>query len=207
VAAPIHAADDGDTTTLAPTLEAAARDLDAVGRAPSAAAPCVVAADKGYHSRERLKALADGVWKTRIAEPEPARGDLRWHGDEAAQRAVYANRARLKSGIGREIMRRRGEMVERSFAHVLDRGGMRRAWLRGRQNVHKRYWIHVAGFNRGVLMRALHGRGTPSEAADARAAFIFVLRTDALVVFGLIAVIDAEPAALVVAIALAPTAN
>jgi hypothetical protein len=36
-------------------------------------------------------------------------------------------------------MRRRGEMVERSFAHVLDRGGMRRAWLRGRQNVHKRY--------------------------------------------------------------------
>ena len=84
---------------------------------------------------------------------------------------------------------------------------MRRAWLRGRQNVHKRYWIHVAGFNRGVLMRALHGRGTPSEAADARAAFIFVLRTDALVVFGLIAVIDAEPAALVVAIALAPTAT
>jgi len=73
VAAPIHAADDGDTTTLAPTLEAAARDLDAVGRAPSEAEPCVVAADKGYHSRERLKALADGVWKTRIAEPEPAK--------------------------------------------------------------------------------------------------------------------------------------
>ena len=36
-------------------------------------------------------------------------------------------------------MRRRGEMVERSFAHVLDRGGMRRALLRGRENVHKRY--------------------------------------------------------------------
>ncbi len=73
------------------------------------------------------------MWKTRIAEPEPARGYLRWHGDEAAQRAVYANRARLKSGIGRETMRRRGELVERSFAHVLDRGGMRRAWLRGRR--------------------------------------------------------------------------
>ena len=35
-------------------------------------------------------------------------------------------------------MRKRSEMVERSFAHVLDRGGMRRAWLRGRENVHKR---------------------------------------------------------------------
>ena len=30
-------------------------------------------ADKGYHSREQLKALEGGVWKTRIAEPEPSR--------------------------------------------------------------------------------------------------------------------------------------
>ena len=109
-------------------------------------------ADKGYHAREHLKALEGGVWKTRIAEPEPARGYLRWHGDEAARRAVYANRARLKSGVGRETMRRRGELVERSFAHILDRGGMRRAWLRGRENIHKRYLIHVAGFNLGVLI-------------------------------------------------------
>jgi len=35
------------------------------------------------------------------------------------------------------------------------RGGMRRAWLRGRQNVHKRYLIHVAGFNLSILMRAM----------------------------------------------------
>ncbi len=123
--------------------------LIAVGLAPSQEAPCDVATDKGYHSREQLKALADGVWKTRIAEPEPAKGYLRWHGDETARRAVYANRARLKSGIGRETMRRRGELVERSFVHILDRGGMRRAWLRGRENVHKRYLIHVAGFNLG----------------------------------------------------------
>ena len=67
--------------------------------------------------------------------------------------------------------------------------------------------VHVAGFNLGVLMRALHGQGTPRAAADARAALIFVLRTDALLVFGLIAVIDAEPAAVVVTLALAPTAN
>jgi hypothetical protein len=32
------------------------------------------------------------------------------------------------------------------FAHVLDRGGMRRAFLRGRENVHRRCLIHVAGF-------------------------------------------------------------
>ena len=140
VAAPIHPADEGDTTTLSPTLDAAARNLDAVGLAPSEDAPCVVVADKGYHAREQLKALEDGVWKTRIAEPEPAKGYLRWHGDEAARKAVYANRVRLRSDIGRETMRRRGELVERSFAHILDRRSMRRASLRGRENLHKILW-------------------------------------------------------------------
>src|SRR5580693_1909509 len=201
VAAPIHPADEGDATTLSPTLEAAARNLDTVGLAPSEEEPCVPVADKGYHAREQLKALDGGMWKTRIAEPEPARGYLRWHGDEAARRAVYANRARLKSTIGRETMRRRGELVERAFAHILDRGGMRRAWLRGRENIHKRYLIHVAGFNLGLLMRALYGKGTPKEAAEARNAIVLVLRTDTAMTFALIAVIDGEPAALVIAIA------
>ena len=206
VAAPIHPADQGDTKTLSPTLEVAARNLGEVELAPIEDEPCVLVADKGYHARESLKALEGGVWKTRIAEPEPANGYLRWHGDEAARRAVYANRARLKSGIGRETMRRRGELVERSFAHVLDRGGMRRAWLRGRENIHKRYLIHVAGFNLGVLMRALYGQGTPREAAEAAMAFIFVLRTDAAIAFGLIAFIEGEFVALVV-IAAPPTSS
>ena len=91
-------------------LDTAARNLDEVGLAPSEDAPCVVVADKGYHAREQLKALEGGVWKTRIAEPEPAKGYLRWHGDEAARKAVYANRVRLRSDIGRETMRRRGEL-------------------------------------------------------------------------------------------------
>ena len=130
VVALIHPADKGGTTTQSPTLEVAARNLDAVGLAPSEDEPRVLVAHKGYHGRENLKAFDGGVWKTRIAEPEPADGYLRWHGDEAARKAVYANRARLKSRIGRETMRRRGELVERSFGHILDRGGMRRAWLR-----------------------------------------------------------------------------
>ncbi len=93
VAAPIHPADQGDTTTLSPTLEVAERNLGEIGLAPSEEEPCAAAADKGYHSRKQLKALEGGVWKTRIAEPEPAKGYLRWHGDTAARKAVYANRA------------------------------------------------------------------------------------------------------------------
>lgn len=205
VAAPIHPADEGDTTTLPGTLETAARNLAAVGLAPTPEAPCAVVGDKGYHSREGLKELDGGVWKTRIAEPQPARGYLRWHGDEAARHAVYANRARLKSGVGRDAMRKRGERVERSFAHVLDRGGMRRAWLRGRENVHKRYLIHVAGFNLGILMRALFGCGTPREAASASSAFLFALQTD--VGFTLVAVAPIEGTAAVLIITVTTEMN
>jgi len=67
-------------------------------------------------------------------------------------------------------------MVERSFAHVLERGGTRRTWLRGRENVHKRYLVHIAGYNLGVSMRALFGVGTPREAAAARNPFVFVIQ-------------------------------
>ncbi|MGO9420664.1 hypothetical protein, partial [Roseiarcus sp.] len=66
--------------------------------------------------------------------------------------------------------------------------------------------IHVAGFNLGVLMRALHGQGTPREAAEAAYAFIFALRTENALVFGLIALVDRQFAALVL-IAPAPPSN
>ena len=58
-------------------------------------------------------------------------------------------------------MRRRGELIERSFAHVLDTGGMRRTHLRFHYNIAKRMLIHVAGFNLGLLMRKRFGIGTP----------------------------------------------
>jgi transposase len=103
-------------------------------------------------------------------------------------------------------MRRRGELVKRSFAHILDRGGMRRAWLGGRENVHKRYLIHVAVFNLGVLMRALNGQGTAREAAEAVYAVIVVLQTNAAVIFAMIAAIDRELAAIVI-VAADPTGN
>jgi transposase len=203
VAAEIHSADEGDTTTLSGTLETAEENLASVGKAPTPEAPAECVTDKGYHSREVLKTLDKGAWKTRIAEPQrPAVS--RWHGDDAARSAVYANRTRLRSAIGKEAIRRRAELVERSFAHTLERGGMRRTWLRGRENVHKRYLIHVAGHNLGLLMRLLIGAGTPREAAARTQAWLLVLvAPDAVVlaiviaaedeILVLIAIITAEP--------------
>jgi DDE family transposase len=151
-----------------------------------------------------LKDLDGGVWKTRIAEPQRT-AFLRWHGDTEARDAVYANRNRLRSEIGKAGMRRRAEIVERSFAHNLERGGLRRTWLRGRENVHKRYLIHVAGHNLGILMRLLMGAGTPKEAAARGRAFLFVNYCDDTLAMVIFALAQAGLRILVVIVATEPT--
>lgn len=171
LAAPVHHADRGDTKTLPKTIDKTTRNLAAIERAPTTEAPAELVADKGYHSRDGLKELHDSPWKTRIAEPTPPTGKggiLRWHGDDQARNAVYGNRRRLLSGVAKQAFKLRTEIVERAFALTLDRGGMRRTWLRGRDNVQKRYLIHIAGYNLGLIMRLLTGSGTPRRWAGAK---------------------------------------
>ena len=136
---------------------------------PTLEAPAELVTDKGYHGRAVLKDLDGGPWKTRISEPK-RRELLRWRGDDRARRAVYNNPARLLGCVARAAFKLRAELCERAFAHFLDRGGVRRTWLRGRDNVAKRYLVHVAGFNLALLMRALTGAGTPRSAAEAATA-------------------------------------
>ena len=174
VAAELHPADEGDTPTLEKTLAAAKEHLASVDVAPTVEDTAECVTDKGYHSRAVLKALDDGPWKTRIAEPKQ-KGFACRHGDGAARRAVTNNRTRLLSGVAKEAFTLRAEIVERSFAHNLDRGGMRRTWLRGRDNVHKRYLLHVAGHNLSLLMRQLIGAGTPKEAVAGGYGAVLVL--------------------------------
>jgi transposase len=200
VAAEIHPADEGDTATLPGTLAAAEANLAAVGTAPAPEDPAELVADKGYHSRDGLKELEDGAWKSRIAEKRVS-GVNRWRGDEAARRAVYNNRARLRSGVAKEAFRLRAELVERSFALTLDRGGMRRAWLRGRENLRKRYLVHVAGYNLALIMRLLVGAGTPREfLAGASARLMLLMATGDALTGILIVAAGTEAAMLVVSI-------
>jgi transposase len=176
VAAAIHPADRGDTATLPGTLAAAEANLAAVGAAPTPEDPAELVADKGYHSRGGLKDLEDGAWRSRIAEKKGT-GVSRWRGDAEARRAVYNNRARLRSGAAKEAFKLRAERVERSFALTLDRGGMRRAWLRGGENLQKRHLVHVAGYNLGLVMRLLVGAGTPREFVARISAHLLVFAT------------------------------
>src|SRR5258708_1995793 len=77
VAAALHPADQGDTTTIEGTLSAAQKNLGQISAAPTKQKPSELVADKGYHSRAVLKTLDAGVWKTRIAEPKQS-GFSRW---------------------------------------------------------------------------------------------------------------------------------
>ena len=91
----------------------------------------------------------------------PESGRRRWRRKRAAQQAVYANRRRIRGPRGTKLLRRRGEYLERTFAHTYETGGMRRTHLRGHTNILKRVLIHTSGFNLGLIMRHLIGVGTP----------------------------------------------
>ena len=69
----------------------------------------------------------------------------------------------MRGECGKNLLRRRGELVERSFAHCYDTGGMRRIHLRGHKNILKRQLIHVGAFNLSLILRQLMGAGTPRE--------------------------------------------
>jgi hypothetical protein len=66
----------------------------------------------------------------------------------------------MRGQRGKRLQRQRSEKVERSFAHVCETGGARRALLRGQEPVSKRYLIQVAARNLGLMMRKLFGKGT-----------------------------------------------
>jgi transposase len=103
---------------------------------------------------------------------EPDRGRRDWSKAPEAKPRVYANRRRMRGRRGTRLMRRRGELVERTFAHVYETGGMRRTHLRGHQNIYKRLIVHTSGFNLGLLMRSVIGVGTPRSLQGRAAALI-----------------------------------
>jgi transposase len=159
LAVTLHGGVAGDTKTLSLTMEAACEQSLAMGKEQ----PQEWVADKGYHSNETMELMEELGLRGYISEPD--RGQRRWKGKATARNGTYANRRRIRGNRGRKLLRQRGERVERSFAHCLETGAMRRTWLRGHQNILKRYLLHVAGFNLGLVMRQAFGAGTPRGAA------------------------------------------
>ena len=163
VAVTLHGGAAGDTSTIGETLDAADENLKKARKLGDKSKTCEHAVeavgDKGYHSKAVMLAL--GLAGRRSYISEPARPRQHWAGEEAELAAVYANRRRKNGARGQRLMRKRGELIERSFAHTLETGGMRRTHLRFHHNIIKRVLIHVAAFNLGLLMRKRFGVGTP----------------------------------------------
>ncbi len=152
-------------STAAPG-DAAASPPDSLRRG---AAVLEVVADKGYHKAELLRDLKQAEYRTYISVPKKT-AKYRWtdKGGIYTERAYYGNRERVGRAKGRTLMRKRGELIERTFAHICETGGHRRVRLRGHDNLRKRYLMQVAGMNLGLVMRATLGRGTPRGLAEAR---------------------------------------
>lgn len=192
VAAELYRADEADTATLRPSLEAA-RENVAIARdeaksdeaddddndgPPTAGASehdpretIEVVTDKGYHKVELLLQLRRAGYRTYIPVPEQ-KGNRSFvdKGGMLAREAFHDNRKRIARKKGKTLLKLRGELIERTFALACETGAHRRVRLRGRDNARKRFIAHAAALNLGLVMRTLFGHGTPRELAAAIAA-------------------------------------
>lgn len=195
MAAVVHPADAADTRTIVETLDATTDNMVAVmeaaveaargdddqdqppagGKGPSASCdeketqPLEVVADKGYHSAPVLRSLEERDCRTYVPERKQ-KASRRWAEKEngaALRRAFHNNRKRSRGEKAKALHRARGELLERTFAHICETGGARRTRLRGRANVAKRYVIQAAAANLGLLIRTLLRCGTPRGLANA----------------------------------------
>lgn len=170
VAVTLQGADQGDTTSLWTTLAESSLNLQEVKDDPKTA-ECLASeilveavADKGYHSNDTCRDLAEVEIRGYLSEPD--RGRRHWDGKALERDAVYANRRRVRAERGKRLLRKRGELLERPFAHCYETGGMRRTHLRTHGRILKRLLVHVAGFNLALVMRSVFGIGKPRRLQD-----------------------------------------
>jgi len=176
----LQPADEGDTSTLSKTLEeaqSAAREINQRGVEE-------VVVDKGYHSGPVLTDLHQQGVRSYI--PEPERGRRNWEGKAVEQKRTYENRRRVRGERGKRLQKLRSELTERSFAHLYETGGMRRLYLRGRENILKRLLVHGAAFNLSLILRKALGAGKPRQLQSVGAGILIGLVVLIIVMHGLL---------------------
>jgi hypothetical protein len=174
LAAEVYSADQPDSATVLPSIASAQINLL---RAHSEVDIDEAVTDKGYHKAETLADCAAVGVRTYIGEQRRPQGHVWTDKPVGWEKAYRDNRRRTKGVRGKRLQKKRSEYVERTFAHVCETGGARRSWLRGLVEVSKRYLLHVAGHNLGVIMRRLFRRGTPRGLQGASPAVVTWLGT------------------------------
>src|SRR5262245_19927624 len=186
-------ADKGDTTTMLETPPEAAEQLEVVAAVTNDAVSVIeeVVADKGYYSRTTVNDLETLEIRTYISEPR--RGPQSWINQEAQRDAVYANRRRIRGARGQRLLRQRGEVLERPCAHLYETGALRRAHVRGHENLRKRLLVHASAFNLDLMMRTLFGIGTPRALQGRAVAVLAIVSTLWNFVYDVFAPISTRP--------------
>ena len=181
VAITTHGGTTGDTTSVEETLPAAGLAVAQQIATPTAQGHykvqeqgiCEVVTDKGYHSGSSLMAMREMGVRSYVSVPKQPRRN--WKNKAPEQAAVYANKRRVEGERGKQLLRRRGEFLERPFAHQYQTGGLRRVHVRGRGNVAKRVLVQAAAFNLALILRSLTRAGTPRGLADLNTALFCAL--------------------------------
>lgn len=172
VAITTHGGAAGDSESVRETLPAAGEAIAEQIATPTAQGQYKVheqglrevVTDKGYHSGAGLAAMKEWGVRTYVSAPRQPR--RKWAGKREQQATVYANRRRVKGARGKRLLRRRGELLERPFAHQYETGALRRLHVRGRGNVAKRVLLQAAAFNLALILRTMTRAGTPRGLAD-----------------------------------------
>jgi transposase len=180
VAITTHGGATGDSESVRETLPAAGYAVAEQIDTPTARGSyrvyeqglCEVVTDKGYHSGAGLAEMSQSV-RTYVSVPQQPRRN--WEGKAEQQAAVYANRRRVEGQRGKSLLRRRGELLERPFAHQYETGAMRRLHVRGRGNVAKRVLLQAAAFNLALILRSITKAGTPRGLADLKGNIVWAL--------------------------------
>jgi hypothetical protein len=162
VATTVTFADQSDAQSGPVTLSLAEANLVLAGSATEIEETVM---DKGYHDNGLLTGLARRGVRTYI--PERRQKSRKWTDKPLEQEQAFrANRRRVRGKKGRRLNRWRSERCERTFAHVCETGGGRRAWLRGQPNVSKTHTLKCAAYNLGVLLRKVWGMRKPRNADE-----------------------------------------
>ena len=162
VATTVTFADRSDPQSGPVTLNLAEANLVLAGSATEIEETVM---DKGYHDNGLLAGLAQRGVRTYI--PERRQKSRCWTDKPVEQeKAFRANRRRVRGKKGRRLNRWRSERCERTFAHVCETGGGRRAWLRGQTNVSKTHTLKCAAYNLGLMLRKVWGLRKPRNADE-----------------------------------------
>lgn len=164
IRAEVRPGNAADCTAMAERVMAAVDTLAQVApQVPLEKLGTEVAADEGYFAVQEIAELQACGVRTIVADPQANSRRLDRASQEHRSALRKADRARSSQG-GKALLRKRGEYLERSFCHLLDHGGLRRATLRGCERLSKRQLVAATTFNLSLLLRHLFGIGTLKQA-------------------------------------------